>query len=65
MQKGELTVPGTVFTKQKSLDELQYLLKYYQHVYPQARLRGKIALRQYFKKVNYQIQHLQFRSQGK
>lgn len=58
-------MPETAFTKQKSLDELQHLLKYYQQAYPQARLRGKIALRQYFKKVNYQIQHLQFRSQGK
>lgn len=55
----------TVFTKQKSLSELQYLLKYYQQLYPQAKLRGKVVLRQYFKKVNYQIHHLQFRSQGK
>ncbi len=55
----------TVFTKHKSLSELQYFLKYYQQVYPQAKLRGKIALRQYFRKINYQIHHLQFRSQGK
>ncbi len=53
------------FTKQKSLEELQYLIKYYQQIYPQAKQRGKIVLRQYFKKVNYQIHHLQFRSQGK
>lgn len=53
------------FTKQKSLAQLQYLLKYYQQVYPQAKQQGKIVLRQYFKKVNYQIHHLQFRSQGK
>lgn len=53
------------FTKQKNLEELQYLIKYYQQIYPQAKQRGKIVLRQYFKKVNYQIHHLQFRSQGK
>lgn len=43
------------FTKQKSLEELQYLIKYYQQIYPQAKQRGKIVLRQYFKKVNYQM----------
>lgn len=52
----------TANTQQKSLAQLQYLLKYYQQIYPQAKLRGKIVLRQYFKKVNYQIHHLQFRS---
>ncbi len=52
-----------VFTKQKSLEQLQHLLKHYQQVYPQAKQRGKIVLRQYLKKVNYQIQHLQFLSQ--
>lgn len=55
-------MPETMFPKQKSLSELQYLLKYYQQMYPQAKLRGKVVLRQYFRKVNYQIQHLQFRS---
>ena len=54
-----------VFTKQKSLAQLQYLLKYYQKIYPYAKQQGKIVLRQYFKKVNYQIHHLQFSSQGK
>lgn len=59
-------MPELRFTpKQKSLSDLQYLLKYYQQVYPQARQRGKIVLRQYFRRINYQIQHLQFRSQGK
>lgn len=52
-------------TKQKSLEELQYLLKHYQKIYPQAKHQGKMVLRQYFKKVHYQIHHLQFRSQGK
>ncbi len=52
-----------VFTKQKSLEQLQHLLKHYLQVYPQAKQRGKIVLRQYLKKVNYQIQHLQFLSQ--
>lgn len=52
-------------TKQKSLAQLQELIEHYQQVYPQAKQRGKIVLRQYFKKVNYQIQHLQFRSEGK
>lgn len=52
-----------VFTKQKSLQQLQHLLKHYQQVYPQAKQQGKMVLRQYLKKVNYQIQHLQFLSQ--
>jgi hypothetical protein len=52
-----------VFTKQKSLEQLQYLLKHYQQVYPQAKQRGKVVLRHYIKKVNHQIQHLQFLSQ--
>lgn len=52
-------------SKQKSLNELQYLLKHYQEIYPQAKLRGQVVLRQYFRKVNYQIHHLQFRSEGK
>ncbi len=51
-----------VFTKQKSLQQLQYFLKHYQQVYPQAKQQGKIVLRQYLKKLNHQIQHLQFRS---
>ena len=51
-----------VFTKHKNLDQLQHLLKHYQQIYPQAKQQGKIVLRQYFKKVNYQIHHLQFRS---
>jgi hypothetical protein len=54
-----------VFTKQKSLSQLQYLLEHYKQVYPQAKHRGKIVLRQYFKRVNFQVQHLQFRSQSK
>ncbi len=53
----------TVFTKHKSLDQLQHLLKHYQQVYPQAKQQGKIVLRQYLKKLNHKIQHLQFRSQ--
>jgi hypothetical protein len=65
IRKGELTMKEIAFTKQKSLAQLQYLLKHYQQIYPQAKLQGKIVLRQYFKKVNYQIHHLQFRSQGK
>ena len=52
-----------VFTKQKSLEQLQHLLKHYQQVYPQAKQRGKMVLRQYLKKVSHQIQHLQFLSQ--
>ncbi len=52
-----------VFTKQKSLGELQHLLKHYQQVYAQAKQQGKIVLRQYLKKLNHQIQHLKFRSQ--
>ncbi len=52
-----------VFTKQKNLEQLQHLLKHYQQVYPQAKQQGKMVLRQYLKKVNYQIQHLQFLSQ--
>ena len=51
-----------VFTKQKNLEQLQHLLKHYHMVYPQAKQQGKIVLRQYLKKLNYQIQHLQFRS---
>ena len=51
-----------VFTKQKNLDQLQHLLKHYQQVYPQAKQQGKIVLRQYLKKLNYQIQHLQLGS---
>ena len=54
-----------VFTKQKSLEQLQHLLKHYRQVYPQAKQRGKIVLRQYLKKLNHQIQHLQFRSKRK
>ena len=54
-----------VFTKQKNLKQLQHLLKHYQQVYPQAKQQGKIVLRQYLKKLNHQIQHLQFRSQRK
>ncbi len=52
-----------VFTKQKSLEQLQHFLKYYQQVYPQAKQRGKVVLRYYLRKLNYQIQHLQFLSQ--
>lgn len=52
-------------SKQKSLDELQYLLQHYQEIYPQAKLRGKVVLNSYLKKLNYQIQHLQFRSERK
>ncbi len=51
-----------VFTKHKSLDQLQHLLKHYQQVYPQAKQQGKIVLRQYLKKLNHQIQHLQLGS---
>ena len=51
-----------VFTKQKNLEELLHLLKHYQQVYPQAKQQGKIVLRQYLKKLNHQIQTLQFRS---
>jgi hypothetical protein len=51
-----------LFNKQKSLEELQYLLQHYGQVYPQAKQQGKIVLRQYFKKLNHQIQHLKFRS---
>ncbi len=49
-------------TKHKTLEELQHLLQHYQQVYPQAKQQGRKVLRQYFKKLNYQIQHLQFRS---
>ncbi len=52
-----------VFTKQKSLQQLQHLLKHYQQIYPQAKQQGKIVLRYYLRKLNYQIQHLQFLSQ--
>ena len=48
-----------VFTKQKNLEQLQHLLKHYHTVYPQAKQQGKIVLRQYLKKLNHQIQHLQ------
>ena len=51
-----------VFTKHKSLEELQHLLQHYQQVYPQAKQQGEIVLRQYLKKLNHQIQHLKFRS---
>ena len=51
-----------LFNKQKSLEELQYLLQHYGQVYPQAKQQGKIVLRQYFKKLNHQIQYLKFRS---
>lgn len=52
----------TFFAKQKSLEELQYFLKHYQQEYPKAKLRGRVVLNSYLKKLNYQIQHLQFRS---
>lgn len=55
----------TFFAKQKSLSELHYFLKHYQEIYPSAKLRGQVVLRQYIRKANYQIQHLQFRSQSK
>lgn len=58
-------MPETLFAKQKSLNELQYFLKHYQEIYPKAKLQGQAVLRQYFRKANYRIQHLQFRSQGK
>ena len=51
-----------VFTKQKNLEQLQHLLKHYQQVYPQAKQQGKVVLRCYLRKLNHQIQHLQFRS---
>ncbi|WP_158260591.1 hypothetical protein [Chlorogloea sp. CCALA 695] len=51
-----------VFTKHKNLEQLQHLLKHYQQVYPQAKQQGKIVLRQYRKKLNHQIQHLQLGS---
>lgn len=54
-----------VFTKQKSLEELQHLLQHYAQVYPQAKRQGKIVLRHYIKKVNHQIQRLQFYSKRK
>ncbi len=54
-------MPKTVFAQQKSLSELHYFLKHYQEIYPQAKLRGKTVLRHYLRKVNYRIQHLQFR----
>ena len=54
---------GIVFTRHKSLEELQHLLLHYQQIYPQAKQQGKMVLRQYLKKLNYKIQHLQFRSQ--
>ena len=51
-----------VFTKQKNLEQLQHLLKHYQQIYPQVKQQGKVVLRCYLKKLNYQIQYLQFRS---
>ena len=51
-----------LFTKRKSLEQLQYLLQHYQQIYPQAKQQGKIVLRQYLKKLNHQIQSLKFRS---
>ena len=51
-----------VFTKQKNLEQLQHLLKHYQQVYLQAKQQGLIVLRQYLKKLNHQIQHLQLGS---
>jgi len=51
-----------VFTKQKNLEEMQHLLKHYGQIYPQAKQQGKVVLRQYLKKLNHKIQHLQFRS---
>lgn len=65
MQKGELAMQETLFAKQKSLDEIQHFLKHYRQIYPKAKLQGQAVLRQYFRKANYRIQHLQFRSQGK
>lgn len=53
---------GIVFTRHKSLEELQHLSLHYQQVYPQAKQQGKIVLRYYIRKLNHQIQHLQFRS---
>ncbi|WP_160296011.1 hypothetical protein [Aliterella atlantica] len=58
-------MPETTFLKQKSLEELKFFLKHYQQVYPKAKLQGQAVLRQYFRRANYRIQHLQFRSQGK
>lgn len=55
----------TFVAKQKSLEELQHLLKYYQEIYPKAKLQGQAVLRQYISRANYQIQHLQFRSERK
>ena len=52
-----------VFTKPKSLEQLQHLLKHYQQIYPQAKQQGKIVLQHYIRKLNHKIQHLQFRSQ--
>lgn len=52
-------------TKQKSLAELQYRIKHYQEIYHGAKLKGKVVLRQYFRKANDRIQRLQFRSEGK
>lgn len=51
-----------VFTKQKTLEEMQYLLQHYQQIYPQAKQQGLKVLRQYLKKLNHQIQSLKFRS---
>ena len=62
MKKEKQTILEPVFTEQKNLDQLQHLLKHYQQVYPQAKQQGKIVLRQYLKKLNYQIQHLQLGS---
>lgn len=65
MQTGELKMQETLFNKQKSLDELQYFLQHYQEIYPKAKLQGQAVLRQYIRRANYQIQHLQFRSKRK
>ena len=62
MKKEKQTILEPVFTEQKNLDQLQHLLKHYQQIYPQAKQQGKVVLRCYLKKLNYQIQHLQFRS---
>ena len=62
MKKRDLTMLQPVFTKQKNLELFQHLLKHYQQVYPQAKQQGKVVLRCYLRKLNYQIQHLQFRS---
>ncbi len=52
----------TVFTRQKSLQELQHFLSHYQQVYPQAKQQGKVVLQYYISKVNYHIQRLLYSS---